>query len=553
MKATNMQHTPLAKLLPSLVAVVVIASLSASATANQINTKSKTPAQVEQALTALLDSRSVNLQLASYTGKQSSNSTRSVPKQVQVKKVDYSQKSVAELVLAGLAITSEVKYELSSPATLKEPKSDAIVKDYAVTDIVSVEELDAYQKAASLTADASGFKPIEETVSASNEVNSKLTSNITDLAEDMLPALPAPNANALNKEIEVANSDVEETDVVELEVAASDVEETDVVELEIAASDVEETDVVELEVAASDVEETDVVELEIAASDVEETDVVELEVATSDVEETDVVELQIAASDVEETDVVELEVAASEVEETDIVELEIAASDAEETDVVELEIAASDVEETDIVELEIAASDVEETDVVELEIAASDAEETDVVELEIAASDVEETDVVELEIAANEEDASISIMEEKAPTLLASLSAYTQTSPDSIFDDTTLDTPEVPQVTDNVGANVNVAIRSEGCPENFNKVSIPANGKLCQIFAADFPASMILFIPQTPEEVVQYYLASSDSFVEPKKIKKRTMLKSTDNNTTLIISKDGGGTQVDILVKSPIS
>jgi len=29
------------------------------------------------------------------------------------------------------------------------------------------------------------------------------------------------------------------------------------------------------------------------------------------------------------------------------------------------------------------------------------------------------------------------------------------------------------------------------------------------------------------------------------------MLKSADNNTTLIISKDGGGTQVDILVKSP--
>jgi hypothetical protein len=76
---------------------------------------------------------------------------------------------------------------------------------------------------------------------------------------------------------------------------------------------------------------------------------------------------------------------------------------------------------------------------------------------------------------------------------------------------------------------------------------------LCQIFAADFPASMILFIPQTPEEVIQYYLASSDSFVEPKKIKKRTMLKSTDNNTTLIISKDGDGTQVDILVKSPAS
>jgi hypothetical protein len=96
-------------------------------------------------------------------------------------------------------------------------------------------------------------------------------------------------------------------------------------------------------------------------------------------------------------------------------------------------------------------------------------------------------------------------------------------------------------------------VRSEACPENFNQVSIPANGKMCQIFAADFPASMILFIPQTPEEVIQYYLASSNSFVKPKRIKQRTMLKSADNNTTLIISKDGGGTQVDILVKSPVS
>ena len=110
-----------------------------------------------------------------------------------------------------------------------------------------------------------------------------------------------------------------------------------------------------------------------------------------------------------------------------------------------------------------------------------------------------------------------------------------------------------PPLKDNIGANVDVAVRSESCPEDFNKVSIPVNGKLCQIFAADFPASMILFIPQSPEEVIKYYLASSASFIEPKKIKQRTMLKSADNNTTLIISKDGGGTQVDILVKSPVS
>ncbi|MFT5712237.1 MAG: hypothetical protein ACI9DQ_000640 [Glaciecola sp.] len=385
MKSTNIQNTLLAKLLPSAVAVVVIASLSAFATANQISIKSKTPDQVERALTALQDSRNANLQSASYTGQESSKSSNSVPKQAHVKKVDYSQKSVAELVLAGLAIASEAKYELSSPTTSKEQKPVDIAKDYAVTDILSVEELDAYQKATLLTADASGFTALKETVS---EENSQIASNTNDLAENALIASPAPVTKELNTEAVIADTGIEETDPIEHEIAESK---------------------------------------------------------------------------------------ASEVE------------------------------------------------------------------------------VVALEIAESEEVASIAILEGQAPVLLARLSAYTQASPNSISDDETANIPPTPQVvTDKLGANVNVAIRSEGCPVNFNKVSIPLNGKLCQIFAADFPASMILFIPQTPEEVVQYYLASG-SFIEPKKIKKRTLLKSTDNNTTLIISKDGSGTQVDILVKSPVS
>jgi hypothetical protein len=454
MKATNIQHTPLAKLLQSVMAVVVIASLSASATANQINTKLKTPVQVEQALTALLDSRSTNLQLASYTGKQ-----------LPVKKIDYSQKSVAELVLAGLAITSEAKYELSAPTTSKEPKPIVIAQDYAVTDIVSVEELDAYQEASALTADASGFTPIEETVNPSSDESNQIPKDITELAVDALPALPAPIAKELNNEIQINDTEVEETEFVG-------------------------------------------------------------------------------------TGFAELE---TEAPATEFVELEIAETETPETEFVELEIAETETPETEFVELEIAETETPETEFVELEIAETETPETEFVELEIAETETPKTEFAELEIAEIEKVASISNLEEQAPILLASLSTFTQTSPDSISDDTTLNIPETPQVTDNVGANVNIAIRSEGCPENFNKVSIPVNGKLCQIFAADFPASMILFIPQTPEEVVQYYLASSDSFIEPKKIKKRTMLKSADNNTILIISKDGGGTQVDILVKSPVS
>mgnify|MGYP006075165065 CR=1 FL=1 len=475
MKSTNIQNTPLAKLLPSAVAVVVIASLSASATANQISIKSKTPAQVEHALTALLDSRNANLQSASYTGQQSSNSSSSVPKQAHVKKVDYSQKSVAELVLAGLAITSEAKYELSSPTTSKEPKPVDIATDYAVTDILSVEELDAYQNSAPLTADASEFTAPEETAS---EENNQIASNTNELAEDAIIASLAPVTKELNTEVVIADTGVEETDPIEHEIAEIGAPEITVVELEIAETDATEIAVVELEIAETDA--------------------------------------------------------------TDIA-------------VVALEIAETDAPEIAVVALEIAETDAPEIAVVELEITEADAPEIAVVELEITEADAPEIAVVELEITETEEVASIAILEGQAPVLLASLSAYTQASPDSISDDETVNIAEIPQViTDKLGANVNVAIRSEGCPANFNKVSIPVNGKLCQIFAADFPASMILFIPQTPEEVVQYYLASG-SFIEPKKIKKRTMLKSTDNNTTLIISKDGGGTQVDILVKSPVS
>ena len=472
MKAVNYPNTPLTKLIPSLVACVVIASLSASAIANQINPKSKTPAQVEQALAALLNSRDTNIQLASYTGTQPSNNINNlVVTQIPTKTVDHSQKSIAELVLAGLAITNSVKDELSSPVTVSEPTPPP--RDYAVADIVSVEELDratnddmnsiienaepinsdiqetlfagvevaveamvaednvlveavlveavlveavaegdASEESTALNVDTSEFRPIEETVDSSSQLSKQVSSNITEASKDAIPALPSPILEELNKEIELAASDNINTST--------------------------------------------------------------------------------------------------------------AVESAVESAVMITEIAETDVADIEIVEIEIA--------------------ETEVAEIKTV-----ETQIAETELTPTE------ILEDQAPTLLAKVSvAYTAISQGSITD-TPVTNSEKPQIADNVGANVNVAVRSEACPENFNQVSIPVNGKLCQIFAADFPASMILFIPQTPEEVVKYYLASSSSFVEPKKIKQRTMLKSADNNTTLIISKDGGGTQVDILVKSPVS
>ncbi|WP_161627089.1 hypothetical protein, partial [Brumicola pallidula] len=302
MKAVNYPNTPLTKLIPSLVACVVIASLSASAIANQINPKSKTPAQVEQALAALLNSRDTNIQLASYTGTQPSNNINNlVVTQIPTKTVDHSQKSIAELVLAGLAITNSVKDELSSPVTVSEPTPPP--RDYAVADIVSVEELDratnddmnsiienaepinsdiqetlfagvevaveamvaednvlveavlveavlveavaegdASEESTALNVDTSEFRPIEETVDSSSQLSKQVSSNITEASKDAIPALPSPILEELNKEIELAASDnINTSTAVESAVMITEIAETDVADIEIVEIEIAET------------------------------------------------------------------------------------------------------------------------------------------------------------------------------------------------------------------------------------------------------------------------------------------------------------------------
>jgi hypothetical protein len=91
---------------------------------------------------------------------------------------------------------------------------------------------------------------------------------------------------------------------------------------------------------------------------------------------------------------------------------------------------------------------------------------------------------------------------------------------------------------------------TQACPDTFYQLKLPRNGKLCQVFAADLPASMIFFVPDAPSYVIEYFTQDSATFSINKQIKGRYMMQSSDKNTTLIISSDGEGTQVDVLVKT---
>lgn len=96
----------------------------------------------------------------------------------------------------------------------------------------------------------------------------------------------------------------------------------------------------------------------------------------------------------------------------------------------------------------------------------------------------------------------------------------------------------------------NTGVKTQTCPDHFYQVKLPNDGKLCQVFAADLPASMIFYVPQLPEAVIAFYKQNTTTFNTTRHVKDRVLLQSEDKNTTLIISSDGKGTQVDVLVKS---
>ncbi|WP_395340598.1 hypothetical protein PN836_017235 [Ningiella sp. W23] len=92
-------------------------------------------------------------------------------------------------------------------------------------------------------------------------------------------------------------------------------------------------------------------------------------------------------------------------------------------------------------------------------------------------------------------------------------------------------------------------MHAQVCPERFFNVEIPQGGKLCQVFDTELPASMIFFVPSSPQSVIEFY-QKNKQYPQQSEIKNRFILKSDDNNITIIISEDGSGSQVDVLVKA---
>lgn len=86
------------------------------------------------------------------------------------------------------------------------------------------------------------------------------------------------------------------------------------------------------------------------------------------------------------------------------------------------------------------------------------------------------------------------------------------------------------------------------CPSAFYSVPLTEQAKQCQLFEDDFPASMIYHDKRAPESLIAYYQATQPEFEIHSAFNERTLLIDESQNLRVVISPDGQGSQIDILV-----
>jgi hypothetical protein len=90
------------------------------------------------------------------------------------------------------------------------------------------------------------------------------------------------------------------------------------------------------------------------------------------------------------------------------------------------------------------------------------------------------------------------------------------------------------------------------CPTAFHGVSVHTGAKLCQIFDSGSPSSLVYHVPETPQQAISFFLDDTRLTVHSN-VRNRTLLMSGDKNHRVIVSPDGKGSQIDILIISPQS
>jgi hypothetical protein len=87
------------------------------------------------------------------------------------------------------------------------------------------------------------------------------------------------------------------------------------------------------------------------------------------------------------------------------------------------------------------------------------------------------------------------------------------------------------------------------CPAQFHALPLAPMASFCQIFDEALPASMSYFANLKQEVVKDFYIETLGTPNQDVIEKGRHLLSYQDRQLTIIISPDGAGSQIDILLK----
>ncbi|MDO6695123.1 hypothetical protein Q4574_17630 [Aliiglaciecola sp. 3_MG-2023] len=102
----------------------------------------------------------------------------------------------------------------------------------------------------------------------------------------------------------------------------------------------------------------------------------------------------------------------------------------------------------------------------------------------------------------------------------------------------------------NAQDNGTLQMTSQTCPEEFYSLPLFPAPKLCQVFAPELPASLTYHAATDQQSALGFYIEKLGQADQVKTLKGRIMMQYDDAKKIIILSKDGAGTQIDVLVKS---
>lgn len=92
-------------------------------------------------------------------------------------------------------------------------------------------------------------------------------------------------------------------------------------------------------------------------------------------------------------------------------------------------------------------------------------------------------------------------------------------------------------------------VATAGCPLQFHQVPLYPQSTLCQPFADGLPATLVYHAAGKKQQLVDFYRQQMGAAGSVKQQKNRTVMQYQQGKKIIVLSADGKGTQVDILIQ----